>query len=286
MNLRIAALIASLLSLSLACGTLQISVVGTQAPDFASTGTIAALQTANAELATRVAVPSLPVSAQPSLTLPAGATGGPAPTATAVPATRIAFLSGATVGVVSAPIGAGQTQKYVLDVFQAQPMTLDVRSASGDVTVSVNDERGTVLVPAAAHQKSWQGSLSRTGDYFISIHGGASNENFTLVVKLPLPLHFAQGSDALTASGRTIAGYSIDYAVHAVQGQDMQVNIEDISTKGSLAVYGFQDDRQYLRADAGQKTFQLTLPATQDYIISIVPFDGAELNFTVTIQVR
>ncbi len=287
MRLRIAGAIAALVLLSLACGMLEVSVEGTASPDFAATGTVGALQTQNAELATRAAAPTpapVVIVATPSGTTASGTV--PTPTASAVPATRITFLNGATVGVVSAPIGAAQTQSYVLDIFQAQPMIVELHSANNDVTVSIRHEDGTTLLAASSDQKSWRGNLPKTGDYYLTVHGGASPENFTLVVTIPLPLRFAPGADSLTVQGSTVAGYNVSYAVYALKGQAMDVTIESISSKGSLAVYGLQDGQQYLRSDEAQKSFHLVLPSTQDYIISIVPFQGLVLDYITTITVK
>ncbi len=142
------------------------------------------------------------------------------------------------------------------------------------------------MLNASARKSAWRGSLPAAGDYYLSIHGGASAENFTLVVTLPVPLRFAPGTDSLTVQGRTVAGYDVSYAAYAAKGQAMSVDIENISSKGSLAVYGFQDGQQYLRSDEGQKSLHFVLPATQDYVISVVPFDGLVLDYIMTIKIR
>lgn len=287
MRSRLALAIGALVSLSLACGMLQVGVEGAPSVDFAATGTVGALQTQNAELATRAAAPTnapVVIMATPGGTQSTGVIA--TPTASAVPATRITFLNGATVGVVSAPIGAAQTQTYVLDVFQAQPMVIVLHSTNDDATVSVKYEDGTALLAASSAQSSWRGSLPKTGDYYLTIHGGSAPENFTLVVTVPLPLRFSPGSDSLTVRGSTVAGYDVSYSVYALKGQAMDINIESISSKGSLAVYGFQDGQQYLRSNAGQKTFHLVLPSNQDYIVSVVPFQGLVLDYIMTIVVK
>src|SRR5512138_406869 len=217
MNARIIAAISCLLVLSLACGMLEVNVEGTPGVDVPAIGTIGALQTQNAELATRAALQSpAAVLATPMTVIPGS--GRPA-TETPQPATRITFLSGATVGVVSAPIGAGQIQTYVLDVFQAQPMMVSLHSANDDLTASIAYEDGSTLLSESAQQNSWRGNLPKTGDYFLSIHGGEAPENFTLVVTVPLPVHFAQGTDSLTINGKTVAGYDVSYDVYAAKGE-------------------------------------------------------------------
>ena len=275
----------SLLFVLAACGTLEVSVEGTPTTDAAATSTLSALKVQNAQLATRVAV--LNQSMGNSTPIARESTGSSVPPSPAVPpATRITFLNGSSVGVVSAPIAAGQTQSYVVDVFQAQPMYVYVASANSDVTVSIKTENGATILSPAAHKISWQGSLSQAGDYYLTIHGGISTENFTLTVTIPWRLQFAQGADSATVSGKTVAGYNVSYTLFAAKGQTMSVDLEQLSSKASLAIYGFTDGQRYLASDAGQKSFQFVLPSTQDYIIVIVPMPGLEISDIMTVKVQ
>ncbi len=278
-----------ILSLSLffvlACGTLQVSLETTPTPDVGATSTVGALQTQNAELATRIAAVPAPVF--PTLA-PATAIDRTEATSTAAPppATRITFLSGATVGVVSAPIAPGQVQTYIVDVFQQQPMYVYLASTNGDVTVSIVADNGTTVLAADAKQNAWQGLLQQTGDYYLTIHAGVAVENFTLTVTIPSRIQFLQGATSATVSGNTVAGYNVSYTIYAAKGQSMRVDLENLSSKASLSVYGFTDGHRYLRSDAGETTFRLSLPLTQDYIIVVVPMPGLEVSYTVTITVQ
>ncbi len=276
-----ARLAASVLLLLLsACGTLEISVEATPTGDAAATGTVSALELRNAELATRVA--SLASATNPSLPTPRTITVTPAEP----PATRIAFLNGASVGVVSAPIAPDQSQRYVLDALQGQPMYAYVASANSDVSLSMATEKGATILLPADKKTSWQGTLPLSGDYYLTIHGGSMIENFTLTVTLPWRLQFAQGADSATVSGQTVAGYDVSYTVYARKGQTMSVDLEQASSKASLAVYGFTDGQRYLASDAGQRSFQFKLPQTQDYIVVVVPFNGSEVSYTLTVKVQ
>jgi hypothetical protein len=276
--------IAVLLFSILACGTLEISVDRTPTPDAPGTSTAAALQVQNSELATKVAELNQ-VSLNPTaLPLPAGSE---APSQEpAAPATRITFLNGASVGVVSAPIAPGQTQSYVLDAFQSQPMFVYLASASGDVTVSISTEKGATILPASDKRNAWQGALPQTGDYYLTIYPGKATENYTLTVTVPWRLQFSQGANSATINGSTVAGYNVSYTVFAAKGQTMKVHLDQMSSKASLAVYGFTDGQNYLHSDAGQRGFQFMLPATQDYIIVVVPMPGLVVDYILTVQVQ
>jgi hypothetical protein len=269
-----------------ACGTLEISVEGTPTPNVAATGTIGALQAQNAELATRVAM--LNSATQPSTPMPPPQpTGSSMPPTVPVPgATRLTFLNGATVGMVSAPIQAGQSQNYVLQAFQGQPMFVYVGSLNNDVTLSIKRQDGTTILSAAAQQTSWQGSLPQTENYYLTIHGGASTENFSLTVTVPSRIQFAAGADSATVSGKTVSGYDLSYTVFAAKGQNMSVDLENLSSKASLSIYGFTDGQRYVRSETGQTSFHFVLPSTQDYIIVVVPLAGSVVSYTITVKIQ
>ncbi len=283
MRLSICALLLSML----ACGTLQISVDRTPTPDVSSTGTLGALQAQNAELATRIAALDSTVSAVTNTPLPQPTSTSVPPTAAAAPAaTRITFLNGATVGVVSAPILAAHSQSYVLKALKAQPMFVFVASPHSDVTVSIKTQDGRDILSEAAHQNSWQGSLPQTGDYFLTVHAGSYPENFSLTVTVPMRIVFAAGATSGTVNGTTVGGYGVSYALFAGKGQDMNVDIENHSDKASLSIYGFTDGQRYLRSEKGQTSFHFVLPSTQDYIIVVVPTADNEVSYTLTIKIQ
>ncbi len=268
-----------------ACGTLQISVEGTPTPDVAATGTVGALQTQNADLATRVAQLKPPaVSATPLIIQP---TGSSAPATIEPPgATRIAFLSGATVCIVSSQIQAGKTQYYVLQASQGQPMFVYVGSQNDDVTVSIRTQEGTSILNASDHRTSWQGILPQTQDYYLTIHGGATTENFSLTATVPSRIQFADGAVSASVDGKTVAGYDVSYTVLAEKGQTMRVDLENNSGKAALTIYGFTDGQYYARSGEGQTNSHFVLPMRQDYIIVVAPRNGSVVNYSLTVKIQ
>ena len=172
---------------ALAVLVLTVACVGLAAPSAptASPNDIATVVAATMQAITPQNTPApIPATAIPPTPAP---TNLPAIAPTPVPpaATRINFLTGATAGVVSAPIQPGQIQYYVLQAMQGQPMIVDVNSLNNDVTLSINTQGGTSLLSASARQTGWQGRLPTTEDYYLGIHGGTTTENFTLTVQIP-----------------------------------------------------------------------------------------------------
>jgi hypothetical protein len=165
-------------------------------------------------------------------------------------------------------------------------MFVYVGSLNNDVTLSIKRQDGTTILSAAAQQTSWQGSLPQTENYYLTIHGGASTENFSLTVTVPSRIQFAAGADSATVSGKTVSGYDLSYTVFAAKGQNMSVDLESLSSKASLSIYGFTDGQRYVRSETGQTSFHFVLPSTQDYIIVVVPLAGSVVSYTITVRIQ
>jgi len=258
------------------------SLVPANSPDSVAT-IVAATMQAFTPLPTQTPLP-------PTATVPATAIS---PTLTTVPptlplstATRINFLTGATTGVASAPIQPGQVQTYIANAQQGQPMIVSVNSLNQDVTLSVKTQGGTSLLSASAHQTTWQGTLPQTEDYYLSIYGGATTENFTLTVTLASRIKFAEGTYSAHVSGKTVAGYNVAYTVFAIKDQKMTVILDGVDDDGALTIYGYSDGQPYLRSVTEQTNFTFKLPATQDYIIQVVPRAGKVIAYSLTVKIQ
>lgn len=269
---------------TLACST---TGVPTSSPDTISTivaATMAAITPAPSATAvppTATLVPLiLPTQSAP--TQPAGGA-----TVIVVPsATRITFLSGATTGVVSGPIQPGQSINYVLQAAQAQPMLVNVDSLNNDVTLSIKTQGGTSMLNASAGEKSWQGSLPQTEDYYLTVHGGSATENFTLTITIPSRIKFAEGAESAKVNGKTVAGYNVSYTLFAVKDQKMSVELTSLAGDAVLSIYGWNDGQPYVRAAAERSSFSFTLPATQDYIVQVVPRAGSTVSYLMKVEIK
>jgi hypothetical protein len=87
-------------------------------------------------------------------------------------------------------------------------------------------------------------------------------------------------------SGKTVSGYDLSYTVFAAKGQNMSVDLENLSSKASLSIYGFTDGQRYVRSETGQTRFHFVLPSTQDYIIVVVPLAGSVVSYTITVKIQ
>ncbi len=261
--------------------------VPTTPPDTVGT-IVAATMAAITPAPTETPLPPTPTLAPlilPTSSVPTQPIG--APTIIVVPAaTRISFLTGATTGVVSGPIQPGQTINYVLQAAQGQPMMVDVGSLNSDVTLSIKTQGGTSMLNASAGRTSWQGSLPQTEDYYLSVHGGATTENFTMTVSIPSRIKFQEGADTAKVSGQTVAGYNVAYVLFALKGQKMRVELDGLSSTAALSIWGWNDGQPYVRAASEKSSFSFTLPATQDYIVQVVPQAGSTVRYVMVVKIQ
>lgn len=201
-------------------------------------------------------------------------------------ATRINFLTGATTGTITGTIQSGETQTYILEASQGQPMIVMTNSFNNDVTMSMKTKGGTSILSAASKLSNWQGTLPATEDYYISVYGGTTAENFTLSVEIPARIKFAANADSANVSGKTVGGDNVAYTVFASQGQNMKVDLNGVGSSAALTIYGFSDGQPYIRSVTGAATFNFKLPLTQDYIIEVVPMAGEVVNYTLVINIK
>jgi hypothetical protein len=230
---------------------------------------------------------SIPASPVPPSPLPPTQ----APTATFVrtplpSASRIQFLTGATQTVLSGQIQPGQTIHYVVQAAKGQPLIALLDSPNQDTKLAVVGADGLVLLSASAGLSNWQGVLPTTQDYYIQIIGGTSVQNFTLNMTIVSRVQFGSGETRLVVKGSTVGGFAVSYVAYAMQGQKMDVTLNVPGDKAALTIWGFDDGMPYARAQTGIQDFSLKLPATQDYIIDVVPQAGQVVEFSMTIRIK
>jgi hypothetical protein len=239
-------------------------------------------------------LPPTTAPAEPSTAIPP-TTGPPTtvpPTVQVQPTTipgavRISFDAGATAGIAQGDIRPGQVLNFVIGAAQAQPLIISTDSPNHDVTFSVVGLKdGKTLLDPSQRLSSWQTMLTVTQDYLVQLMGAGSQENFTLNVNTPARINFDPGKDTTLIMGSTPGGWDVSYVLRASAGQRMDLNLYAPDGNAVLAIYGYQDGQPYLRYVAELTTFGLELPATQDYIIQVVPRAGQVANYSLGITIK
>ncbi len=214
-------------------------------------------------------------------------TPAPSPTAPAPADVRINFTRGATADVEQGSLMPGASQGYLLRAGQTQPLMVEVDSPAHDVYLSVRGQSsGNVLLDASLKATSFEGILPATQDYLLVLYGGAAQENYTMTVTIPSRIDFAPGAYSADLSGSTPLGLIVSYAIYALQGQTMTLNLAVPANTAALTVYGFEDGEPLLRSVMNATSWSSTLPVTEDYIIQIVPASGGIIQYTLTVTVH
>jgi hypothetical protein len=203
-----------------------------------------------------------------------------------VPSVRIEFLKGTTQMVLTGQLQAGQTLSYALWVSAEQPMVIQVDSANQDAKLSIRGANGIVLLPASSNQSYWQGLAPTSQDYFINLQGSTSTVGFSLNLTIMARIRFAAGETRTVLKGLTEGGYAVSYVVHANQGQKMDVTLSVPPDSAALSIWGLDDGQPYARAQSGITDFSLNLPTSQDYVVAVVPFGGATVEYNLTVRVK
>jgi len=219
----------------------------------------------------------------------------PAPTATSNPpllAPAVAapvmlgsftLITGTTAGVIQGTVQPGQVLEYTLGAGQNQPLTLIMDSPNNDVTLGVLDPGSNVLLDPALKLRAWQTALPATEQYTIQIIGGATIENFTLTIKLPVLVYFASGATSTSLTGSTVNGYLFAYALTCAEGQTMTATLNQPPSIATIDIYGLATGT-ILQASSNVSYWTGILPQTQDYVIEVIPTGGQVVNFGLTVS--
>ncbi len=220
----------------------------------------------------------LPPTATPT------STATPTATATNTPM-NIVFSSGTTAAVVQGTIQPSQVQAYTLSAMQNQPMILLLNSSKNGAYLGVTDPDGNILLDPAKKWTSWQWLLPKTGAYTIQIYGGSTTEDYTLTAKVALRIIFTPGASSATLSGSTPKGYVFSYTIICKAGQVMNVSLNVPASQAYLDIFGLASGT-LLSSSAKVNTWTGTLPATEDYIIEVIPASGQVVNYSLTVAVN
>jgi hypothetical protein len=231
-------------------------------------------------------VPTTVYTQLPAALPPTSTPNVPTPT-TKPAAVRIEFAPGATAGIEQGTLQPGELQDFVLEAGQSQPMIVMADSPAHDVTLGiVGRSSGVTLLEASKKWSSWEGILPVTQDYLLTVYAGTKTEDFTLTVIIPGRIIFSQGATSTTVSGSTPGGLVVSYVLYALANQTLSVSLNVPADSAALTIYGFEDGQPLLRSALNTTTWSSELPATEDYILQVVPKTGQVVNYTMTIAVK
>lgn len=206
----------------------------------------------------------------------------PPPTGAPSAPTRITFAAGATEAAVQGTLGANSVQDFIINAQAGQTMML---------TLSSNNPMRVTVIGATPERTNpegtyWQGVLPTTQDYIIRLTSGPQAANYGLNITIPQRITFAPGGISATVTGTTSANRVVTYLLKASGGQTMTANLVAPPNTVGLTIYGLTDGIPLVRAVSGATSWTGVLPATQDYVIQVVPQSNGVINFSLQVTVQ
>lgn len=220
-------------------------------------------------------------------------TAGPVqPTAVPPPAPgqTVTFAPGATEAEVQGQLPANGIATYIVGAQAGQNMQLSLSSNSNSARIAVMSPTGVPLPPQRGNPEGtyWQGNLPTNGNYVIQVLAGnaAPTANYSLDITIPVRIQFAPGAISASVNGTTSDGRIVTYLLKASGGQTMTVNLVAPANSAGITIYGLDDGQPLVRSQSGATSFTGQLPATQDYVIQVVPFGNTQVNYTLNVTVQ
>jgi hypothetical protein len=208
---------------------------------------------------------------------------------------RINFTRGAVSATVNGSVAFPQQPQYILKAMAGQVMTVQIHSAGDQANFAITGvDDGQPYKRLVNEDRTFTFTLPRTQDYLIAVGVPGGNANFSLTVTIvwpdapppqpPIRIRFAPGAISATRTGYLPANSQQDYLLGARAGQQMDVYVNTSGGNVLLAITG-ADGTPYKRFAVGGPAFSFTLPATQDYTVSVRAEGGAaSYELAVTIE--
>lgn len=197
--------------------------------------------------------------------------------------TRLSFASGATSTSITGSLTAGSKRGYVLSAGYGQILNAKLTTPDG-ATLDIAAGNGASLsVSKSSDNTSAYTKLPSTQDYIVWVTAGSDTADYTLEVTIPATISFASGTSSRSVNGASTGSRTNSYAVAASSGQTLNVTLTGSNVV--LNIYGLQGGQSLLSNSSGATTYSGTLPASQDYIIQVVP-STASANYTLKVEVK
>ncbi|MCW5874568.1 MAG: hypothetical protein KIS88_07980 [Anaerolineales bacterium] len=265
---------------------LLLAACGSAAPTPDSNALFTVVASTLAAVSSETAASVPPTEAPPTETPEpeATATETPAPTPTQEEG-RINLATGATTGVVTGRVEANQRVSFRAGAAANQVIIANLFTPASTAILEIKGADGSTLLADSLRYNSYRTLLTKTQDYEFTVIGGNSAQDFTLSVAFAVPVSFASGTSSATYTGKTVGGNPVTYTIYATAGQHLSVSVNTNASDAALTIWGFNTGEPYARAQNGVTNFNLNLPATQYYIIEVVPQGGRTVDYTLTVSI-
>jgi len=203
---------------------------------------------------------------------------------------RVQFEPGATSVTVTGSIEQSGTRHYAVQASVGQWMEVRIGSPQNDVLLTIWGEDGIPIKRYVDGQAEWRGEVYASQNYYIEAVSVGGSTDYTLTVTIsplgvePKRIEFGPGRTWAVEQGQLESGATDRYVLRAPAGQGLYVSLASPNRDVSLGVRG-ADGQLLVHPETGTDFAAVTtLPASQDYVISVVP-SGGDTPYTLRVSV-
>ena len=234
-----------------------------------------------------------PLSGQPPAT-PTW-TPQPLPTQTAAAIERISVASGATSASRGGQLGAGESKTYVIRVLRGQNVITELYSTgvlsysivAADATLIKRRDVGSspfVFTAPASQDYSINILAQEALDYGLTVTVPPLEAGATATPSAPVRLSVPAGGTSVSTTD-IVDAYGRDaYLARAMGGQTMYVSIQSPDDIANFSIVGVSDGQPLKRLENEDRAWSGTLPATQDYLITVANPRGVRVQYTLNVS--
>jgi hypothetical protein len=199
------------------------------------------------------------------------------------PGGKITFTPGITAAVIQGTVLSGQVVTYTVDGEYAQPLILVLESTKRDAYLGVSEADGSTLLDPVHKFSNFQYQLPKTDQYNIDVYGGTATDTYTLTVKVPQMITLPDDGSPIVLHGTTWNGYLVDYAIRSSGGTIITAKLDTDASKAFLDIFGIATG-VLLSYNDHATSWHGSLDTAQDYVVEVVPRNGIEVSYTLTIS--
>ncbi|GAB4574867.1 MAG: hypothetical protein Kow0077_23540 [Anaerolineae bacterium] len=196
---------------------------------------------------------------------------------------RVRFPTGATSTRLRGELSGQYDGVYVLGAAEGQLMrvTLSAPETGNNAWLTIEGADGNVLLPLTEMRTFWSGRLPASQDYYVRVVTDGSPATYSLYIEIARRIQFAPGTTATRLEGTIVQPEGVTYVLEARAGQVLSARVNPAADV-YLTIVG-EDGIPLARY---QGDWSGTLPATQDYTITVAAAGGATgIAYTLEVSV-
>lgn len=206
------------------------------------------------------------------------------PTSTPIPDDgRVIFDPGATFATIRDQIEKNSTNEYLVNIQQGQMLSVYVESDGKTPVLAITAENGDEIVKASQGFTWYVTNVQKTQDFTIKVVSADFTSDYILHISTPIDVAFDAGATSKTYDGVLLAGNMIEYKAYALKDQKANITLTSTSGQATLYIYGLGEFEEYVGYGDNATSWQVTLPASQVYLIKVIA-NSADTLYTLTIE--